>query len=389
MSLDETALSTDGRSSRDSLATKWFHALVVLALGAMYIANSSALIAYNKYLITVGRFPFAVPLVFMHATFCSLFAVFLYKLKPGMFPSLTDESKRINVDSNVIFKGAMPIAVLFSVQLALSNSAYLHSSVAFLQMMKEANLALVYTFSLAVALERFSWRNVGLLAAVLAATTLTIHGEMHFSSTGFALQGVSQIFESTKIVFQAMLLSNTGYKLDALAYVLLVMPFCAVILGSSLCVSHLWMPSAIPMPTWSDLVLWSPHLVANACLAFSLNVVIALFVQQSSAISFILAGIVKDAMIILSSVVFLREMISVMQFIGFGFQLSFILLYSLAKSFPDHFRDGLVSGFAILLSIRKPGTQESDSSSLKTPRQKDYGSLQETGRAGNVTNGKH
>ena len=35
-------------------------------------------------------------------------------------------------------RAALPIAVLFSVQVVLSNSAYLHSSLAFLQMMKDA-----------------------------------------------------------------------------------------------------------------------------------------------------------------------------------------------------------------------------------------------------------
>jgi len=322
------------------------HRMILVSLyGFGYIACSAGLIAYNKYLIDVDKFPYAICLVFIHAVFCSVFAGFLYLVKPSLFPSLTDPEKKVAIDSSLVLKGALPIALLFSAQLVLSNTAYLHSSVAFLQMMKEANLVLVYVFSLFAALERFSWRSVGILVFIIFATTLSIHGEVNFSMTGFIIQGTSQLFECCKIVLQAMLLSSAGRKLDALTYVMLVMPLCAAILGVGICALTAFPHSHFMTPSWNQVVQWWPHLLANACVAFLLNVIIALFVKHSSAVAFILAGIVKDAMIVTAGALVFHEFISAVQVVGFSLQLSGILVWSMIKTFPDRFDAGIMAGF--------------------------------------------
>jgi len=343
---------------------------LALCLGLVYCSISAGLIAYNKYLIHEDRFPFAVPLVLFHMLFCSGFTGMLYLLQPSLFPSLTDPACKVVVDRKLVLGGALPIAVLFAVQLALSNTAYLHSSVAFLQMMKEANLVLVYALSLLFSLERFSWRSIRILTGILLATAMTIRGEAHFSAVGFTIQGVSQIFESMKIVLQAMLLSNAGKKLDALTYILLVMPLCFLVLGSLLCVLlFVWPSRTLATPHISDMSAWWPHLLANACVAFLLNVTIALVVKKSSAVAFILCGIVKDASILLAGGVLLRELITLQQGVGFGLQLSLITVYSLAKTFPEKFECGLFGGLAAVLG----GNSSSD---IGQEKAKDYGAIE-------------
>jgi len=331
-----------------------YRMILVSLFGVGYIALSAGLIAYNKYLINEDKFPYAICLVFLHAVFCSVFSFFLYLVKPSLFPSLTDPAKKVAIDSSLVLKGALPIALLFSGQLVLSNTAYLHSSVAFLQMMKEANLVLVYVFSLLAALERFSWRSVGILVFIIFATTLSIHGELNFSMTGFMIQGTSQLFECCKIVLQAMLLSSAGKKLDALTYVMLVMPLCAAVLGVGICALCAFPHSHFLVPSWNTVVLWWPHLLANACVAFLLNVIIALFVKHSSAVAFILAGIVKDAMIVTAGAVVFNEFISAIQVVGFSLQLAGILVWSMIKTFPERFEAGVVTGFGSFIFGTEP-----------------------------------
>lgn len=347
-------------------------------LGAAYIGASSALIAYNKYLIDHDRFPFAVPLVLMHAAFCSLASAALFVLRPSLFPSLTDPDRKVVVDRDLICKGAVPIGFFFAGQLVLSNTAYLHSSVSFLQMLKEANLALVYLLSLAFALEKFNWWSARMLLLVAIFTGMTIHGELNFSMKGFIIQGTSQCFECFKIVLQAMLLSSAGRKLDALTYVMLVMPICFMVLLTLLGVLHLVGPGQdiLRTPHWADLVAWWPHLAANTLLAFTLNVVIALFVKQSSAIAFLLAGIVKDAMIVISAAVFLRETITPLQAVGFALQLGTITVYSLVKTFPDHFEQGVLQGLGAMLCGRDPQAAKKAAQEAR-----DYGSVEGGERA--------
>merc|ERR1719456_522601 len=151
-----------------------------------------------------------------------------------------------------------------------------------------------------------------------------------------------------------MLLSSAGRKLDALTYVMLVMPLCALLLAVGMWFLTLFPHEHFLVPEWHHVEQFWPHLLANACIAFLLNVVIALFVKHSSAVAFILAGIVKDAMIVAAGAFILNEIITFIQAVGFGLQLAAILLWSMIKTFPDRFNDGLIAGFSSLVFDSEP-----------------------------------
>merc|ERR1719378_725313 len=72
-----------------------------------------------------------------------LCCLMLYIAAPSLFPSMErTEGKKMQV-----LKYFLPLAALFSVGVVLSNQAYLYCSVAFLQFMKQANVALIYGLS--------------------------------------------------------------------------------------------------------------------------------------------------------------------------------------------------------------------------------------------------
>merc|ERR1719446_1975733 len=98
---------------------------------------------------------------------------------------------------------------------------------------------------------------------------------------------------------------------------------------------------SLQLPQMSDLVAWWPVLAANATIAFVLNLSIALFMKHSSAVGFIMAGIVKDAAIVLVGATALREPISKLQTLGFLAQLGLIWVWSLMKIYPDKFEGGV------------------------------------------------
>lgn len=321
------------------------HVSAIMALGTTYIIFSAGMITFNKHLMSPTRFPYASTLVLIHMGFSSMLTLGLYLIRPSMFPSLTCPEKKITVDRDLILKGALPIALLFSVNLVLSNTAYKHSSVAFLQMMKEGNIVLVYLFSLLAGQEAFSSIKGCILCFVVCATTATVRGELQFSLLGFCQQGIAQVFESIKIVLQACLLTNAGRKLDAFSYNLIVAPLCFSILSAI----FILLVYAHPMeefatPSWNELNTWAPVLIANASIAFALNITVAFFIKNSSAVSFIMAGIVKDSMIVTSGVIFMGEQISRVQIIAFAIQIYLIWLWSMMKTFPALFSNSTCAG---------------------------------------------
>lgn len=320
----------------------------VVVLGSLLIVASAGLIAFNKSLMRQDRFPFPVALVMCHTAFCFVMCSILLRLRPSLFPSLTEPMKRIALDRDLII-GVLPIATCFTGQLVLSNMAFMHSSVSFLQFMKEGNVVLVYGLSVVAGLEALRGRQVALLLGIVAATAMTFHGEANFAMTGFLFQLVCCGFESCKIVLQGVLLSGAGKRLDALSYVLVVTPLCLMLLGCVTCWDALVMKlPGLAVPTQEDFARNAKPLLANTVLAFLLNVVIALFIKHSSAVSFVMVGIVKDVVIVSACSMLLQESISGLQVSGFCLQLFMIFVWSMTKTFPEKFERGILPGLGSL-----------------------------------------
>lgn len=329
---------------------------VLYSLVALYILLSSSIIAFNRHLLQPERFPYAIALVWAHCVFCSIMAVLLYLVCPHLFPSLSDPAKKVTLDRSLFLHGLLPVALCFSGQLALSNSALKYSSVSFLQMMKQFNIVLVYALSLCVATEKFGWRSAGLLTIVVFATSVTVHGEMHFSWDGFVYQASSQLFECTRIVLTAVLLTSAGKKLDVLTYVMVVMPLCLITLSAALGLLVYFSPNPTHYMPPGDLILqWMPMLIANCCVAFSLNVAMAFLVKYSDAVVYMLSGILKDVFIVAVASVVLSEEVSAIQWAAFAVQCLTILVYSAQKTYPDKFDTGIIDGMKfVLFSIEPP-----------------------------------
>lgn len=321
-------------------------AIRTFCLGAIVISCSVGLINYNRYLMRPGHFPYAVPIVFFHMVFCSCTSALLYVVAPSLFPALSHPVKRISVDGGFIFKSCMPIAVAFSACLVLNQLAYSMLSVAFLQMIKESNLVIVYAMSVAVGLETFRWQQVGVLAFAVCALFLTIKGEMHFVFVGFLIQFSSVLCEAMRLILQSIALQ--GQNLDPLSYVLLVAPLCAVLLGATLVVLTFlpagMAPHGLALPTGEAIAHWWPFVVYSGMLAFSVNVSIATFLKWTSPMSYMFCCIIKDIAAVLIGVIVIHETVSPTQWFAFAMQITAVLLWSLMKTFKEQFEGGIFKG---------------------------------------------
>jgi len=305
----------------------------ILALGAVNIMNQGGMILFNKYLITQGRFPFAIPLIMFQMVIVFTCLAGAYYLKPSLFPALSDPEKKVPLDGRLI--QAMPlIGMFFAIQLVLGNAAYLECSLAFLQFMKEGNIVLVYIFSLIAALEVFCHRRAAVLCALTLATSMCVQGELHFSMAGFVMQLTTMVFETSKIVLQVMVLSAAGKKFDAPSYVLVISPivfaFLSVSMGMAVQLDGHWALGSdfMTVPRWSDFVAWWPMLLLNSFLALATNLTTALFLQYVGGVGICLAGLIKDSVLVFISAWVIGDELSKVQVISFGLQVFLIYVWS-------------------------------------------------------------
>lgn len=350
---------------------------LVLLTGGLYISISSGLITFNKYLMAPGMFPYPAALGLLHAIFCSLMATFLYMVKPALFTSITDPEqlvtdpeKRFSMYDCTLWKAILPIALFFSLQIVLSNQAYLFADIAFLQMLKEANVVFVYITAISFGLAAFKWVQMRLIGLIVVATWISVKGDLTFVWAGFLIQCACCVAETTKITLQSLLLSSygAGKGLDVLSYMLLVMPLCAAIFATLLLLLSFAGPSQmlLPLPALADWIRMKWILLLNACVALALNLSTLAFIKCSSGVTFVLASILKDVMIVLAGIMFMGHQTTVLQTIGFTLQVALILLYSLTKVYPDEFEHGIIGGLRMILSGNTLETQRmKDSASVK------------------------
>jgi len=281
--------------------------LQTIALGCLNIGVSSCLIAFNKYLMHPGRFSHAGALTSIHMTATTLLSLLLYTIAPQLYPTMPKAMAKWQT----LLKFVAPLGALFAVALVCSNLAYRYSTVAFLQFCKQGNVAIVFVMSCIVGLQKFGWNKVAILSVVVFGCSLCAKGEIHFVWLGFGLQLASQFMECTKnLLGEIVLAGSHGLRLDVLTFVFFQAPMCLIPLLIS--VAFTWTPDIA-----TDFAANWTLLLANALVAFALNVVIALTLKHLSALAFTIIGLLKDGVIVASSAAVFGDPISTQQRLGF------------------------------------------------------------------------
>ena len=199
----------------------------------------------------------------------------------------------------------LPIGVLFSGSLILSNVAYLTLSVSFIQMLKVRpshpfpwiriiDISRLQAFTpVAILLISFMFglaeMNQKLLLIVFlisAGVSLASYGELQFQLFGFVCQVAAVGFESARLVMIQILLQ--GLKMDPLISLYYFAPVCAAINGVLIFVIEGFAPFEHFMRI-GPLVL-----LTNAGVAFMLNVSAVFLIGAAGGLVLTLAGVFKD-----------------------------------------------------------------------------------------------
>jgi hypothetical protein len=97
----------------------------------VWIVLSSSVIIYNNYLYNTLAFPYPVFTVTWHLFFAAIGTRILQRTT-----HLLDGTKDVRMDKTTFITRILPIGILFSGSLILSNTAYLYLSVSYIQMLK-------------------------------------------------------------------------------------------------------------------------------------------------------------------------------------------------------------------------------------------------------------
>lgn len=284
----------------------------------IWMACSVSVILYNKYVFSELNFKYPIFLTTWHLAFSAIGTRVLQRTT-----NLLDGVKDIDMPREKWVRSILPIGVLFSGSLILSNYAYLTLSVSFIQMLKAFNPVVILLISFAFRMQDPSRRLLGVVAMISAGCAIAAWGELHFEIVGFVCQCLALCFEASRLVMIEVLLH--GMKMDPLVSLYYYSPVCAAINFVLLILIEGFEPF-YHLGRVGGFVL-----LTNAGIAFALNVAAVFLIAVGSGLVLTLAGVLKDILLISGSVLAFGSTITAVQVFGYAVALSGLILFKTGK----------------------------------------------------------
>jgi len=284
------------------------------AIIPVWIVLSSTVILYNNHLYTTLNFRYPVFLVTWHLTFAAIGTRVLQRTT-----HLLDGAKDVHISKDMFVRSILPIGLLFSASLILSNTAYLYLSVAYIQMLKAFTPVAILLISWSFRIQEPNRKLAVIVFMISTGVALASHGELHFNLIGFITQAAAVAFEASRLVMIQLLLH--GLKMDPLVSLHYYAPVCALI-------NSLVLPFTEGLAPFYELARIGPLiLLSNACAAFLLNVAAVFLVGAGSGLVLTLAGVFKDILLISGSVLLFGTQITPLQVFGYSVALGGLVLF--------------------------------------------------------------
>jgi drug/metabolite transporter (DMT)-like permease len=169
-------------------------------------------------------------------------------------------------------------------------------------------------------------KTLGNVSFIVIGVVIASYGEIEFNLTGFLYQAGGITFEATRLVMVQRLLSSAEFKMDPLVSLYYFAPVCAIMNGLTALVVE------VPSMTMKNIYdVGIPMLVANASIAFLLNVSVVFLIGKTSSLVLTLCGILKDILLVGASMMIWGTPVSKTQFFGYAIALGGLLYYKLGS----------------------------------------------------------
>ncbi|OCK74126.1 TPT-domain-containing protein [Lepidopterella palustris CBS 459.81] len=285
----------------------------------VWIVISSILILFNKWILHTAKFEFPLFLTTWHL----VFATFMTQIMAQTTNRL-DSRHKIPMTGRIYFRAIVPIGVFFSLSLICGNLAYLYLSVSFIQMLKATNAVATLLAMWAFGIAPRNLKTLVNVFFIVIGVAIASFGEIKFDITGFTYQVSGVIFEAIRLVMVQRLLSSAEFKMDPLVSLYYFAPACAIINGVATMIIEL------PRMTVQDIYhIGMLTLLANALVAFLLNVCVVILIGKTSVVALTLLGVLKNILLVVASMIIFLDPVTHLQFFGYSLALGGLVYYKL------------------------------------------------------------
>jgi len=254
-------------------------------------------------MLSYKGYSFPLAMTMTHQAFTALVAHVLCGLRFMSPPKLTISQIKTRI---------LPIAILFAASIALSNLAVSYLTVPFMQMLK----ASIPTFSLLIGfltgMETFNSRILLCVMGIGTGVMIASAGEVEFLMKGFIIAMIGLVTEAARLVMTQRLLQGQDIKFNAITGNYYTAPLAFLVLAVPFCIFELDRYRAEV-----DLSSMAIYIISNGLVAAALNVAVFVVLKETSAVTYGIAGQVKDWMNILVAIPVFGNQVSMVQLFGY------------------------------------------------------------------------
>ncbi|XP_058097731.1 probable sugar phosphate/phosphate translocator At3g17430 isoform X2 [Magnolia sinica] len=286
------------------------------------------------------NFPLPITLTMIHMGFSGAVSFFLVRVVKVVAP--------VKMTFEIYATCVIPISAFFASSLWFGNTAYLHISVAFIQMLKA--LMPVATFLMAVICGTDILRCDVFLNMVLVSVGVVIssYGEIHFNIVGTVYQVTGIFAEALRLVLTQVLLQKKGLTLNPITSLYYIAPCSFLFLFVP------WYLLEKPAMEVSQIQFNFWIFFSNALCALALNFSIFLVIGRTGAVTIRVAGVLKDWILIaLSTIIFPESTITGLNIIGYAIALLGVVMYNYLK-----IKDGRASNQLLVETVPERVSKE-------------------------------
>lgn len=302
----------------DAPLTAWQQAAKAYFYVIVWMTISMSVILFNKYILAYSGFKYPIALTLWHMFFCTTVSSFLVR---GI-----GTTKRLHMPRKDYVNRVVPIGALYAASLWLSNSAYLHLSVSFIQMTKALMPGLVYVCGVSFGMEKLTKLTSFNMVIIAIGVAIAAYGEIDFVWIGVIEQLSALVFEAVRLMLVQVLITRQGYGMNPIQSLYYVSPACGVCLLLPFIFVELPEIMADTM-----LVIDYPMLLMNAITAFALNLAVFLLIGKTSALTMNIAGVIKDWMLIFASQHLFGNTVSFLNYVGYVIAFLSVGMYNVNK----------------------------------------------------------
>ncbi|MCL7026566.1 hypothetical protein MKW94_030791 [Papaver nudicaule] len=220
----------------------------------------------------------------------------------------------------------IPISAFFASSLWFGNTAYLHISVAFIQMLKALMPVATFVMAVICGTDKLKCDVFTNMLLISVGVVISSYGEIHFNVVGTLYQVTGIFAEALRLVLTQVLLQKKGLMLNPVTSLYYIAPCSFVFLFIP------WYLLEQPEMEVSQIRFNFWIFFSNALSALALNFSIFLVIGRTGAVTIRVAGVLKDWILIaLSTVIFPESTITGLNIIGYAIALVGVVMYNYLK----------------------------------------------------------